>query len=451
MPATPEILVKYDTRVPRYTSYPTAPHFTPAVGTDVYRTWLGEIGDSAALSLYLHVPFCSKLCWYCGCHTTIVHGYEPVLAYRDLLLREIDLAADAMRARPRVVHIHWGGGTPTILKGPDFVAVIERIRRRFEGAAEAETAVETDPRCLSPEMIEAMGQAGVTRASLGVQDFRREVQVAVNRIQSFEQTAHAVAQLRAAGVHDINIDLIYGLPHQTAETVIETVDLTVSLRPERLALFGYAHVPWMKRHQRLLDESTLPDTAERWAMYEAARGRLAHHGYVPVGLDHFAAPGTGLARAVAAGALHRNFQGYTADSADTLIGFGASAIGTLPQGYVQNAVPISAYREAITEGRLAVVRGIAIGPDDRLRRAVIERIMCDLEVDVGAVCRECGFDAGALDSEIASLADFVADGLVAIDGRTVRIKEEGRPLVRSVAAAFDAYLGQGEARHSKAV
>jgi oxygen-independent coproporphyrinogen-3 oxidase len=382
----------------------------------------------------------------------VVRSYEPVSAYRDALIQEIGLVADAFGARPLVTEIHWGGGTPTMLNGPDFLAVTAELRRRFDGAAAARTAVEIDPRGLTFEMVGTLREAGVSRASLGVQDFRREVQAAVNRIQSFETTAQAVDWLRAAGVDDINIDLIYGLPHQTPESVIETIDRVVSLKPDRLALFGYAHVPWMKRHQRLLDESALPGSLERWRIFEAASRRLQQHGFIAIGLDHFAAGESEIARAAMHHGLSRNFQGYTTDRSEALIGLGASAIGTLPQGYVQNAAPIRAYREAIAAAKLAVVRGIALRPEDKLRRAVIERLMCDLAVDLGRICRANGFAPTALDAELARLGPFAADGLVEIEGRSVAVREEGRPLVRSIAAVFDAYYREdGEVRHAKAV
>jgi oxygen-independent coproporphyrinogen-3 oxidase len=449
---TPELVKRFEGRVPRYTSYPTAPHFTSAVDEATYREWLGQVRGGTPTSVYLHVPFCSKLCWYCGCHTAVVHSYDPVATYRDMLVKEIGLVADALGARPRIAEIHWGGGTPTMLSPQDFLAVTAELRRRLGDADGARTAVEIDPRTLTLEMVVAFREAGVRRASLGVQDFRREVQAAVNRVQSFETTAQAVEWLRAAGIDDINIDLIYGLPHQTPQSVVETVDRVIELEPDRLALFGYAHVPWMKRHQRLLDETTLPGPLERWHIFEAASRRLKEHGFVAIGLDHFAAKDSELARAVTDHAVSRNFQGYTTDAAEALIGFGASAIGTLPQGYVQNAVPIRAYEEAIAAGKLAAVRGVAVGREDRLRRAVIERLMCDLAVDLGKACRAYGFVPTALDAELARLRPFVADGLLEIEGRSVAVREEGRPLVRSIAAVFDAYYREdGEARHSQAV
>jgi oxygen-independent coproporphyrinogen-3 oxidase len=452
MPVTPEIVEKYDGRVPRYTSYPTAPHFGPEVGPETYREWLAEIAPGEALSLYLHVPFCTKLCWYCGCHTTIVNSYARVASYRELLEREIDLVADAISALHPVSHIHWGGGTPTILTPADFLSICERLRARFGVSPRTQVSVEIDPRGFSREMATALARAGTTRASLGVQDFEPRVQDAVNRIQSYETTARAVDSLCAEGIDDINVDLIYGLPHQTVESIVATVDRTLTLGPRQVAFFGYAHVPWMKRHQRLLDERGLPQTRARWALYSAAAARLVEHGLIPVGLDHFAAPGTPLAMAAGERRLHRNFQGYTADDAPVLLGFGASAIGTLPQGYVQNGPKISHYREAILAGRLATLRGRAIGPDDLLRRDIIAQLMCNLCADLAAICREHGYTPDFLDREIAALSSLQSDGIVSIEGRKVAVNERARPLVRSVCAAFDAYFrADSEPRHAKAV
>lgn len=449
---TPELLEKYDARVPRYTSYPTANHFAADVGPDTYREWLAAAPPDEALSLYLHVPFCSKLCWYCGCHTGIVNSYAPVAHYHELLLREIDLVADALHTPRRMSDIHWGGGTPTILKPADFAALCERLRARFAFSSATRMSVEIDPRGFTREMAATLAREGTTRASLGVQDFDPAVQQAINRIQTVEVTARVVDWLRAEGIAEINVDLIYGLPHQSVDTIVASIDAVMALEPQQVALFGYAHVPWMKRHQRLIDERSLPDLRARWALYWAAAIRLAEHGMNAVGIDHFAVPESPLAQASSAHRLHRNFQGYTVDAAPAIIGFGASAIGTLRQGYVQNAAEIPDYREVISAGRLATARGRKIDDDDVLRRDVIAELMCHLYADVGAVCRAHGRPSGALDNEIAALSPFAADGLVAVEGRKLRVNESARPLVRSVCAAFDAYWTAGaEPRHAKAV
>jgi len=446
-----DLLARYDRPVPRYTSYPTAPQFHAGIDAAVYRRWLGELAPEAILSLYLHVPFCRRLCWYCGCHTTVARRREPVAEYLSLLLAELDLVSDALGTRHAVGHVHFGGGTPTILAPDDLLRLGLRLRRSFDVRPDAEIAVEIDPRELDEATVAALAEIGVTRASLGVQDVNPVVQRAINREQPFELTERAAARLRAAGIRDLNVDLMYGLPYQTEARVLRSIDAVLGLSPARIALFGYAHVPWMKRHQRLIEETALPDQAARAAQFEAASARLLDAGYVAIGLDHFARPDDALAIAQREGRLHRNFQGYTTDAAPALIGCGASAIGSLAQGYVQNAVPLPEYREAIRSGRLATVRGIEIDDEDRLRRAVIERLMCQYGVDLDELCRHFAWPVDRFAPELETLARFEADGLVRIEGHEVRVEPPGRPLVRSVCAIFDRYLERGQGRHSRAI
>ena len=443
-------LERYSGPVPRYTSYPTAPHFQPGVTAATYRDWLSAIDGDDTLSLYFHVPFCAAMCWYCGCHTKVVKRYPPVADYAAVLGKELSLVADAVAESPNVVHVHWGGGTPTMLSKNDFSSLMGAVRKRFRFAADAEVAVEIDPRTLDKEMAATLAQAGVTRASLGVQDFNRHVQEAINRVQPFATTAAAVEDLRDAGIDAINFDLMYGLPGQSVDDVVRSVDLAVRLWPDRLALFGYAHVPWMKIHQRLIDEAALPGGPERMSQAMAAAKRLAEHGYRPIGLDHFARPGDALAVALDEGRLRRNFQGYTTDRAATLLGFGASAIGSMAEGYVQNAAPLGEYARAIRQGRFAVVRGIELTADDRLRRALIEGLMCGLEVDLEATAGRFGV-AESFSTELAALVPMVSDGLVEVKGGRIRVTAKGQPWMRTVAAQFDRYLEPGEARHSRAV
>lgn len=447
---TADLAQRYDLRVPRYTSYPTAPHFTDDVGSSVYADWLGDLDPAVALSLYFHIPFCDSMCWFCGCYTKIVNKYKPISDYLYVLTKEIDAVAERLPARFPVRHLHWGGGSPTLLTGTDWMRTIEHIRTHFDVAADAEVAVEMDPRDTTEDYVRALAAAGVNRASIGVQDFEPVVQQAINRDQPFAVTQRVVDWLRRHGIGNLNMDLMYGLPHQTEERVVAMVDKALTLRPQRVALFGYAHVPWMKAHQKMIDEAALPGTAERWRQFNAASARMVEGGYVAIGLDHFARPDDGLAAALQGGRLHRNFQGYTTDEAAVLLGFGASAIGSLPQGYVQNVLPLKDYARAIDDGTLATARGIALDSQDRLRADIIERLMCDLAVDLDAVARHHG--AGAdFAPELASLAPLAADGIVAIDGHRLHLTEAGRPFVRLVAAAFDTYLQSGKARHSKAV
>jgi oxygen-independent coproporphyrinogen-3 oxidase len=469
LPAMNTMLALAERSVPRYTSYPTVPHFSADIVPRTYATWLDALPRAATLSLYLHVPFCTELCRYCGCTTKAVRRRAPVEAYATLLRGEIGLISAATRAR-RVVHLHWGGGTPTILGADRLAAVVETLTGAFDLAAVQEHAIELDPRHLDAALASALARMGVTRASLGVQDFSPHVQRAIGRTQPFEQVEQAVTFLRDVGIANINIDLTYGLPRQTIGDVIRSAELAASLKPARLALFGYAHVPWFKPHQRLIDEAALPGPGERLAQMHAAAEMLEECGYVPIGLDHFALPGDELSRAVRGGRLHRNFQGYSSDSADVLVGLGASAIGRLPQGYVQNASDIGAYARAIEAEQFATARGFELSGEDRLRARIIERLMCDLAVDLDADLRAgwgaaaqvrathfCAMLAGDIQPrldfavELAALDNLGSTGIVRRDGRRIYVTEAGRPFVRLVAAAFDAYLPKDQKQHSAAV
>jgi oxygen-independent coproporphyrinogen-3 oxidase len=448
---TESLAERYDLRVPRYTSYPTAPHFTAAVGDADYRAWLAALSPQQPLSLYVHVPFCDSMCWFCACYTKIVQRYQPVGQYLSTLTLEIDLLAQALPGRFAAVHLHWGGGSPTMLRPDDWLQVMARLHARFAIAGDAEIAVELDPRDATEDYIQALAEAGVNRASIGVQDFDAEVQAEINRIQPFAVVERVCGWLRRHGIGRINLDLMYGLPHQSTERVLAMVDRAVSLGPARLALFGYAHVPWMKSHQRMIDERTLPGAGERLEQFRLASERLRGHGYRPIGLDHFARPDDALSIALDAGRLHRNFQGYTTDAAAVLLPLGASAIGRLPQGYVQNAAPLHEYRAAIAAGRLPVARGRKLSPADRLRGEIIERLMCDLTVDVNRICAEHGSPVRELSPSLRALAPLIADGVVAVEDGRVTVQERHRALLRLVAAAFDAYLEVAEKRHSRAV
>jgi oxygen-independent coproporphyrinogen-3 oxidase len=437
--------------IPRYTSYPTAPHFSSAVGPEIYRSWLGELADAATLSVYLHVPFCAQLCRYCGCHTKATLRHDPIEAYVHRLIEEIELVA-AHVGRRRVVHLHWGGGTPSIV-GADRLAELHTVLAdRFDLSSLREHAIELDPRHLTQPLAQMLAKIGVTRASLGVQDFTPGVQRAIGRIQPFRLVRDAVVMLNEVGINAINLDLMYGLPTQTLCDVRATISRAHALKPSRLAIFGYAHVPWFRPQQRLIDEAALPGLRERLAQAEAAHHALLELGYQPIGLDHYARPDDELAIAARAGRLRRNFQGYTTDEADALLGLGASAIGRLPQGFVQNAPDIGGYARAITSGRLATVKGVIFSTDDRLRGRIIEHLMCDLAVDIGAVQREMNLAAGgSFEGELQALAPLTNEGIVVIDGHRIQVPEKGRPYVRLVAAAFDAYLPTSQALHSVAV
>lgn len=430
--------------VPRYTSYPTAPQFGPAITSAVYRDWLAALDPDATLSLYIHVPFCTELCHYCGCNTRAMRKRAPIDAYVETLLREIELF-DLLKGR-RLTHLHWGGGTPSIL-GPQWLETIAaRLASRFDLAALKEHAIELDPRRVDPALVRSLKAIGVTRASLGVQDVSPHVQQLIGRVQPFALVERAADWLRHAGIDDLNVDLMYGLPGQGVREVELSAERAASLGAQRLALFGYAHVPWFKPHQRLIDEAALPGLTERLAQAEAAAQRLVALGYQRIGLDHFALPDDALAVAAREQRLRRNFQGYTADEADALIGLGASAIGKLPHGFVQNAPDVGGYTRRIDAGEFPVVKGVALSEDDRLRAKIIERLMCDLALDLDRFGGPARFA-----DEIAALAPMADAGLLAIDGARITVNDGGRPYVRIAAAAFDAYLAAGRSRHSVAV
>ena len=444
------VLARYASRpAPRYTSYPTAPHFSAEVGEGDVRRWLAEGGEEA-VSLYLHVPFCRRMCWYCGCNMKLARKYEPVASYVESLLAEIELTAQAS-GRRRVSHLHWGGGTPTSLEPADLARVMQALADRYEILPGAELALEADPRTLTAEMARTLGRLGFSRASFGVQEFDPKVQTAINRIQPPEMVAEAVGALRKAGVREISFDLIYGLPFQTVRSLVRTVRLAAEMAPARIALFGYAHVPWMAKNQRMILEEALPDAAARAAQAEAAAEELVALGYQRVGFDHFALPHDPMAVAAREGRLRRNFQGYTTDGAETLIPFGASAIGRTPRGYWQNVTETGAWAREIAAGRLPVAKGIAVTEDDRLRAWAIERLMCDFELDVAEAARRFRAPLCWAKGALARLEEMREDGLVEIRGPRVRLTEAGRPLVRVAAAAFDARLARSEARHSVAV
>ncbi len=445
-----DLVVKYgDARLPRYTSYPTAPKFSDQVGPRDTIDWIRRIGEQT-VSLYLHIPFCRSMCWYCGCHTTITERDQPILDYLDVLRREIELVSQTATSPLDVREVHFGGGTPTIIEPQEFVSLMQLVGQRFRLGASTNVAVEIDPRTLTQAMAEALGQSGVTRASLGVQSFDPVVQKAINRIQSEETTQQAVSRLRGNGIGRINFDLIYGLPHQTIESCIATVEASLTMLPDRFSVFGYAHVPTFKKHQRLIDETALPGSQARNEQAEAIAAALVSAGYVRIGLDHFALPQDELALAARHGTLRRNFQGYTTDQCGSLIGFGASAIGRFHEGYVQNEVPPGQYARRVSEGSLPSAKGYRLTAEDRLRAEVIERLMCDFVADVAAISARHGFGPDVLMTGNERLRALADDGVIVVEEGVVRVKPEERFLVRTVASAFDAYLNDMARTFSKA-
>lgn len=435
---------RYAAPVPRYTSYPTAPHFSPAIGPRDAATWIADLPAGAAVSLYTHIPFCRALCWYCGCATTVVNSPQPVVAYLETLDDEMAHVAALVPASHRVTHLHWGGGSPNALTPQQIITLAGQTRERFNIDKEAEFAVEIDPRFMDGERVAAFRRAGVNRVSIGVQDFDPAVQQAINRHQPYDMTARVVALVREAGIPSLNIDIVYGLPGQTQASVARTIEQVLALDPDRVAVFGYAHLPERIRQQRLIDENALAGPADRLGQANRIARKLRAEGYVRVGLDHFAKPTDPLATSP----VNRNFQGYTTDSADALIGLGASSISRFAQGYTQNAVRVSDYAGQVARRRLGTARGVAFTGDDRIRAHIIERLMCDLTFSETDLIGRFGTSAWPLIEEGRLIVESDRDGLTEPTPDGFRITDHGRPFVRSVCACFDAYLDQSTARHA---
>ena len=438
--------------VPRYTSYPTAVQFQDGFSEDLADLWLTELKPSASLSVYVHVPFCQQLCWYCGCHTSVPNSYGRASTYVDSLIRDVSRSGALSGARKgNVRHLHFGGGTPTYLSNADLGRILAYIKGSFGLAPDAEIALEADPRGITRDRAFGLAALGFNRISFGVQDFALPVQVKINRLQTYGLVTHVTALLREAGFTSINFDLMYGLPAQTLESVRQTAKQAAALRPNRISVFGYAHVPWFKRHQRMISDAELPGVSERYEQATAIAEELVRAGYTSIGLDHFALPDDGLAVAASTGKLHRNFQGYTTDTADALVAFGASAISEFPRGFVQAARDTLTWTEAIAEEKSPVVRGLATTAEDQMRAAIIERIMCDLAADFGQVADRHGLSDTVLEDSLMRLQPLVEAGLASLDGSTVRVPQEHRLFLRSVACAFDSHYSGAKNCHARAI
>lgn len=435
-------ILKFDRPVPRYTSYPTAPNFQK-IEKQIHP--YSDVSDEDNVSLYIHIPFCQQLCWYCGCHTKITKQYSPLSKYVDYLVKEIELLDGELNCKLHISHLHFGGGSPSMLSADDFDRIMNALKSHFVFNEGAEIAMEIDPRGVDKEKVTAYARGQVNRVSLGTQDFNEETMKAVNRVQSYEVNKAAIDLFRDANINNFNLDLIYGLPHQTPETMLRTVQMAMELKPNRISLFGYAHVPWMKKHMRLIDETTLPDREERLALFETGAKFLEKEGYVPVGIDHFAIPNDEMAQALKNNELRRNFQGYTTDQSEIMIGLGLSSIGKTKDEYLQNFVDMPLYQDAIENGQLPLVKNCQITDADKVRAKIIERLMCDFTVDLSE------YD-GDFQSEIARMNPYVEEGFVTIQGNIITIDKNARPIVRLVCAIFDEYLPpETVQRHSQAV
>jgi oxygen-independent coproporphyrinogen-3 oxidase len=439
----------FDAKVPRYTSYPTAPHFSADLGADTFTNWIRAIAPGSQISLYLHVPFCRRLCWFCACRTQGTQTDAPIRAYLDTLKAEIAMLRAVLPDGVTLSRLHWGGGTPTLL-APDMIRELAgAVRELAPFATDAEFSVEIDPNEIDAARADALADAGMNRASIGIQDFDHEIQQIIGREQSYDVTAAAADMLRARGITSLNADILFGLPHQTGEKITQSVQKLLSLAPDRVALYGYAHVPWMAKRQQMIPSDALPTPQERLSLFDIAQNLLAWDGYQAIGIDHFALPHDGLARAQAAGKLRRNFQGYTDDPAEVLIGLGASSISRFPQGYAQNAPATSAYAKAIESGQFATARGHAFTRDDIQRARMIEAVMCDFAISRAEMLDDYGMDPAALERTFQSVhAEF--EGLVDVTPDGLFIPPAARALTRIIARSFDAY-DLSKAGHSSAI
>ncbi|MCB1378188.1 MAG: oxygen-independent coproporphyrinogen III oxidase [Alphaproteobacteria bacterium] len=438
--------------VPRYTSYPTAVQFQPDFAGSTADDWLTGLSPEASLSVYVHIPFCRQLCWYCGCHTSVPNSYDRAARYVDFLVRDLRRNAGLLPGRKgRVKHIHFGGGTPTYLDDMHIAEILEAIDKGYGLAAGAEVALESDPRTLTKERARVLASMGFNRISFGVQDFAAPVQMKINRLQTFGLVATATEFLRAAGFQSVNFDLMYGLPAQTVASVTRTARQAAELAPDRIAVFGYAHVPWFKKHQKMIADQDLPGVAERYRQATAIDSELCAAGYAAIGLDHFALAHDELTAAAAKGMLRRNFQGYTTDVSDALLSFGASAIGEFPQGFVQAARDTLQWSEAIERNQSPVTRGLATTAEDRMRSEIIERLMCDLTVDYARIAARHGMTADLMADVPGRLEAACAAGLASIEGTRITVPPRHRLLLRTVATVFDAHFVAAPNRHAKAV
>jgi len=449
-PVDLELVRKHNRPGPRYTSYPTALQFRE--DADPERLVAAASAEQGGLSLYLHLPFCQSLCWFCGCNKVITTDNSRAEVYLDALVREMDLFPARGNAEREVVQLHFGGGTPNFLTPAQILRLGAELRKRFRFAPDAECSVELDPRFLTLGHVRAFREIGMTRASFGIQDVNPAVQQAVHRVQSEECNALAFEWLRGEGFESVNVDLIYGLPGQTPATYAGTLARVLEYNPDRFAVFSYAHVPWMVPAQKILDAAKEHGPGDKLAMLKLVIETLTGAGYVFIGMDHFARPDDELVRALESRTLQRNFQGYSTRGGTEIRGFGVSSISQTARTYRQNRKSLEQYYADLAAGRIPVERGLELGEEDLLRRHIIMRLMCDFRLDFAAVGKlfAIAFDAHFAPA-LARLEEFAADGLVEIDSETIVVTEAGRLFIRNIAMCFDAYAQAAEGRHSKTI
>ena len=438
-----DVLKRFNQQGPRYTSYPTAPMFSPEFTNDDFRNEIVDTNqdNDRPLSLYFHFPFCAKLCYFCGCTMRVTHDRKLITQYNDYIKKEIDLIAPLVSKRRKVVQMHWGGGTPSYLLPDEIRDVGNYIKERFDLADDIEASVEIDPRNMVRDHIEAFAEIGFNRTSFGVQDFNLQVQQAINRVQSEEITRQVVIWAREFGFQSVNLDLIYGLPYQTLDTFAETVDKVIDISPDRVAVFNYAHVPWLKKHQAVMNQDAMPSPDQRLAILEMTSEKLAGAGYEYIGMDHFAKPTDELAIAQKEGTLYRNFQGYSTKAGADLYAFGMSAISQFENIYAQNEKDFKAYYAAVDAGEPATRVGYRMTTDDHIRKETIMQLMCDLVIDKRNIEKKFGVDFEEyFKSDIPKLDQFINEGLVVNERDKIRVVGSGILIIRNIAMCFDAYL-----------
>ncbi len=435
--------------VPRYTSYPTAPFFHEGVNGKIFESWVRALQPGMKLSLYVHIPFCERLCWFCACRTQGVKNLSPVDAYLDTMETEIAHLARTLPDGITIARLHWGGGSPTILPPQSITRLTEALKTIAPFDPDMEFSIEIDPTAVDDAKLAAMVDAGMNRASVGIQDFTPEVQKAIGRDQSFEVTRDVLLKLRRLGIQSVNTDIVYGLPHQDSDSLDSTIARVLELDPDRIALFGYAHVPWMAKRQKMIPDSSLPQPKERFDLFNQASDAFKQAGYTALGIDHFAKPNDSLAIAAAEGRMRRNFQGYTDDTCDALIGLGASSVSKFPQGYTQNRATTTAYTAEIKAGNWATARGYSLSVEDKIRARAIEMLMCDLRIDVPILRATYGNRVGLLALDLQRLHEIYPD-FVTYEDETVTVRPEGFHMIRILASELDNYHSTS-GKHSLAI
>jgi len=435
---------KYSKPGPRYTSYPTALEFSEEYSYETYIQKLASQESSRPISLYFHLPFCKNACYFCGCSVVFTSKEDKMLRYIEYLKRELKILSQHLDMKREVIQMHFGGGTPTFFTAEQLKVIIDEIKSYFPNfVKDAEISCEIDPRHINEEQMRVMSEAGFNRVSFGLQDFNEKVQIAVHRVQPYSVTKAAMDLARKYNMHSVNTDLIYGLPYQTLETFKETLALALTLQPDRFAVFNYAHVPWLKKTMRKIDETTLPQPDEKLQIMQYTIDFLTKNGYKMIGMDHFAKPEDELFKAIEKGELHRNFQGYTTKGGADLIGVGLTSIGEGVDSYNQNFKDMKEYEAAIEAGKLPFERGVVLNKDDQIRQNVIMELMSNFKLDIKRFNKQFGVEFKTYFADaIEELKPFVADNLITMDDDKIECSQTGTLLVRNIAMAFDAYMHQ---------